>query len=91
MPNDDCTEDDTLCPYDRVPYDRCPKYEYHALTVDQVEEITTLAAKKAVELAKVEAYIVTGSFVITKMGYLVGFIITGVALYLLKIGVIDIE
>jgi hypothetical protein len=83
--------DSEVLPHHKIPYNRCPKYECHALTLEQVEEITDLAAKKAVELAKTEAYMVTGTFVITKAGYLIGFLLTGIALYLLKIGVIDIK
>lgn len=83
--------DSEVLPHHTIPYHRCPKYEYHTLTVEQVEEITSLAAKKAVELAKTEAYMVTGNFVITKVGYLIGFILTGIALYLLKTGILDIK
>ena len=83
--------DSEVLPHHKIPYSRCPKYECHALTIDQIEEITELAAKKAIELAKIEAYTVTGNFVITKIGYLLGFIITGVTLYLLKVGIIDIK
>lgn len=80
-----------LLPHHQIPYSKCPKYKCHALTTEQLEEITLKAAKKAVELAKTEAYMVTGNFVITKVGYLIGFILTGIALYLLKTGIIDIK
>ena len=71
-----------------INFHNCPKYEKHELTTDQIKAITFEAAKLAVEMVKAEAITATGTFVITKLGYLVGVISLGLLLYLNRLGLI---
>lgn len=87
MPEESDTTE--VLPHYKIPYSRCPKYDCHALTTAQLEEITLQAAKKAVELVKTEAYVATGTFVITKVGYIVGFTLISIIMYLTKAGIIE--
>lgn len=96
---EDRLEEVKMLSFTNIPYDKCPKYACHELTNAQIEEIVQRVAEKAahkaahraVELIKVEAYTATGSFVITKVGYVVGFLLLGIGTYLLKMGIIDIK
>ena len=64
----------------------CPKFDRHDLTDEQIDQLTTNAAKKAVLLAKTEFYQGVGETVVNKLYWLVGVAAVGLLVLGIKMG-----
>lgn len=66
-------------------FTKCPHYDKHELTNEQIE----LIVKKTLEAGKQELVSSVGTFVITKASYVVGVIILGLLVFLSRYNLID--
>lgn len=78
-----CYDDD---PDLEASFAKCPKFDRHELSDDQIEEIAQRAAAKAITQATQEFYAGVGKSVLGKLYWLVGLIIIGTALWMQKNG-----
>lgn len=70
-------------------FQECPKYACHELTDAQIHTVAVAAAKVAIELVKEEAITATGTFVLSKVAYVVGLASLALLAYATKIGAIE--
>jgi hypothetical protein len=64
----------------------CPKFALHELTEEQIDEITTNAAQKAIELAKKDLYQGVGKAVVGWIFWIVGVAAIGLLVLAVKFG-----
>lgn len=69
---------------------KCPKYDKHELTEDQIEDITERAAEKAVEKAKQQLYTGVGHAVVSRALWIIGFLAIGAYIWMLKAGIVKL-
>jgi hypothetical protein len=64
----------------------CPKFDLHELSEEQIEDIASKAAKKAVELAKTDMYQGVGKAVVGWVFYVIGAAAIGLFVLGVKLG-----
>jgi hypothetical protein len=64
----------------------CPKFDLHELSEEQIDDITTKAAKKAIELAKADMYQGVGKAVVGWIFWIVGVGAVGLFVLAVKMG-----
>lgn len=67
----------------------CPRFHWHELSEEQVEEIAERAALKAVEKTEARMYQAVGKGVVSKIYWIVGVSAVAVYIYLVKHGIIS--
>jgi hypothetical protein len=67
-------------------FSHCPRYDRHELSLEQIDELTTQAAIKAVNLAKENFYQGVGEQIINKIFWLIGLCAVGLLVAAIKMG-----
>jgi hypothetical protein len=71
-------------------FQACPRYERHELTEEQVEQLATRAAAKAITLAKADLYQGVGKTVIGGILWIIGICSIGLFILAAKMGWVKI-